>query len=117
MANLSRNQARMKKHHRIRGKISGTAKLPRLNVFKSLKNFEAQIIDDVNGKTLASSSTRSLKLSSGGNIKAAQVVAQDLSQKIKVLKLKQLIFDRSGYIYHGRVKAFAEALRAEGVKL
>jgi len=112
----SRNQARVKKHLRIRNKISGTADIPRLNVFKSLKNFEAQIIDDTTGRTLVQSSTLKLKIKNGGNIEAAKQVGADLVAKMKELKINKIVFDRSGYIYHGRVQAFADAIREGGVK-
>ncbi len=116
MAKLSRSKARVKKHLRVRSKISGTPEMPRLNVFKSLKNIEAQLIDDVSGKTLAVASSISLKLKYGGNIDAAKLVGKDLGAKIKAAGIKKVVFDRSGYIYHGRVQALADAVRAEGVK-
>lgn len=116
MANKTRNQARKAKHIRIRNKISGTATLPRLNVFKSLKNIEAQIIDDVNGKTLAQSSTLKLKIAKGGNKDAAKAVGADIADKAIALGIKAIVFDRSGYVYHGRVAALAEAVREKGVK-
>lgn len=116
MANQSRNEARKAKHLRIRSKISGTASKPRLNVFKSLKNFEAQLIDDVAGKTLVQSSTLKLKIAKGGNIDAAKAVGTTLGEKMSALGIKEVVFDRSGYIYHGRVKAFADAVREKGVK-
>lgn len=116
MANISRSKARVKKHLRTRGRISGTATKPRLNVFKSNKNIEAQLIDDVNGKTLAQVSSLTLKLENGGNIAAATKVGKEMGAKINALGIKELVFDRSGYIYHGRVKAIAEAVREEGVK-
>ena len=116
MAKLTRSQARKKRHWKVRSKISGTSEIPRLNVFKSLKNIEAQLIDDVKQKTLAHSSSISLKLKNGSNIEAASKVGEDIGEKIKALKIKQVVFDRSGYIYHGRVKALAEATRKKGVK-
>ena len=116
MAKISRTKARQKKHLRVRSKISGTATTPRLNVFKSLKNIEVQLIDDVKGITLASSSSRSMKIENGGNIAAATLVGKDMGAKIKALKIKSLVFDRGGYLYHGRVKALADAVREEGVK-
>ena len=116
MAKLSRNEIRVKKHKRIRYHISGTADKPRLTVFKSHKNFEAQLIDDVANKTIAFVSTLSLKIKSGGNIDAAAKVGDEMAAKIKSAKIKSITFDRSGYIFHGRVKAFAEAIRNKGVK-
>ncbi|MGY6171902.1 50S ribosomal protein L18 [Candidatus Mycoplasma pogonae] len=116
MAKLSRNQARIKKHYRILAKLSaGTAQRPRLAVYKSHTNFYAQLIDDTTGKTLTSVST--LKDTNfGGNIAAATALGTVMGQKLHDLKIDSVIFDRSGYIYHGRVKAFAEAVRKEGVK-
>lgn len=116
MANKSRNEARKAKHLRIRSKISGTASKPRINVFKSLKNFEAQLIDDVAGKTLAHSSTQKLKLANGGNVDAAKQLGSDFADKVLALGVKEVVFDRSGYVYHGRVQAFADAVREKGVK-
>lgn len=116
MAKLSRNQARVKKHRSIRAKIgNGTATKPRLSVYKSLTNFYAQLIDDITGKTLASVSSAKIKEYSG-NIAAAEKLGTEMGQKINALKVTHIVFDRSGYIYHGRVKAFAEAVRKEGVK-
>ncbi|MCK5945796.1 MAG: 50S ribosomal protein L18 [Mycoplasmataceae bacterium] len=116
MAKISRTKARQKKHLRVRSKISGTATTPRLNVFKSLKNIEVQLIDDTKGVTLASSSSRSMKIENGGNIEAAKLVGKDMGAKIVALKIKGLVFDRGGYLYHGRVQALADAVRGEGVK-
>ncbi|MGL5617980.1 MAG: 50S ribosomal protein L18 [Metamycoplasmataceae bacterium] len=115
MAHKSRNQARLKKHLKIRTKISGTPAIPRLSVYKSLQNFYAQLIDDTNGTTLASVSTLKDK-TYGGNVQAAQKAGKELGTKIKKLKIEKIVFDRSGYIYHGRVKAFADAVREEGIK-
>ena len=112
----NRNKARKAKHIKIRKKIIGTAKVPRVNVFKSLRNLEAQLVDDIARKTLAHSSSLSLKLPNGGNISSAKKVGVDFATKIKELKFKKIVFDRSGYIYHGRIKAFAETLREKGVK-
>lgn len=115
MAKLTRNEARIKKHKKIRTKIHGTSTKPRLCVFKSLQNFYAQLIDDDKGVTIASVSTVKNKEYSG-NIKAAKELGKIMAKKIKDTKVKTIVFDRSGYIYHGRVKAFAEAIRKEGVK-
>ncbi|MBN3534981.1 50S ribosomal protein L18 [Mycoplasma procyoni] len=116
MAQLSRNQARLKKHNRIKVKLAaGTAQKPRLSVFKSLTNFYAQLIDDSTGRTLASVSTLKNKEYSG-NIAAAEKLGSLMGKEINKLKIESIVFDRSGYIYHGRVKAFAEAVRKEGVK-
>ena len=115
MATKSRNQARIKKHLKIRTKISGTPVIPRISVHKSLQSFYAQLIDDTTGKTLASVSTIKDE-TYGGNIKAAQKVGKELGIKIKQLKIEKIVFDRSGYLYHGRIQAFADAIREEGIK-
>jgi large subunit ribosomal protein L18 len=112
----SRNKARLAKHLKIRTKISGTKDVPRLSVFKSYKHFEAQLINDKEGKTLASVSSRSMKMKYAGNKASATLVGAEMGKKIKNLKIKNIVFDRSGYIYHGRVAAFADAVRKEGVK-
>lgn len=115
MKTQSRNEARQKKHLKIRQKINGTAAIPRLSIYKSHKNFYAQLIDDTKGITLTSASTVNEKEYSG-NIKAAEKLGHEMGKKIKALKVNEIVFDRSGYIYHGKVKSFAEAVRAEGVK-
>lgn len=115
MAKLNRTQARKKKHLRIRSKISGTAAKPRLNIFKSHQNIEAQLIDDTKGITLAFASSKDAK-EYGGNIAAATKVGAAMGDAIKKLKIEEVVFDRGGYIYHGRVKALAEAVREKGVK-
>lgn len=112
---LSRNKARKIKHARIRKSISGTKSIPRVTVFKSLANLYTQAIDDVKGHTLASLNTKEFT-TYGGNINAAAELGTKFGKLLKTKKIKQIVFDRSGYIYHGRVKAFAEAIRKEGVK-
>ena len=112
----SKNISRVRRHARVRSKISGTAECPRLCVYRSNKNIEAQIIDDVKGVTLVAASSMSLKLENGSNIEAAQKVGADIAQKALAKKIKAVVFDRSGYIYHGRVKALAEAAREAGLK-
>ena len=111
-----KNVSRKRRHARVRSKISGTPECPRLCVYRSNKNIEAQIIDDVNGVTLVSSSSMSLKLENGSNIEAAAAVGKDIAEKALAKKLETIVFDRSGYIYHGRVKALAEAAREAGLK-
>ncbi|MGL4183949.1 MAG: 50S ribosomal protein L18 [Metamycoplasmataceae bacterium] len=115
MAKQSRNKVRINKHQKIRTKISGTAEKPRLCVFKSLQNFSAQLIDDQKRVTIISVSTEKDK-EYGGNIKASEKLGKIMGEKIKQAKIEKIVFDRSGYIYHGRVKAFAEAVRKEGIK-
>ena len=112
----SRNAMRKKRHERVREKISGTAECPRLNVFRSNTNIFAQIIDDVKGVTLASSSSVELKLKNGSNMEGASLVGKDIAEKAKKLKIKKVVFDRGGYLYHGRVQALAEAARENGLE-
>lgn len=111
----SKNVSRLRRHARVRTKISGTAEKPRLCLYRSNKNIEAQLIDDVKGVTLVASSSMTLKLENGSNIEAAKAVGKDIAEKALNLNLKVIVFDRSGYIYHGRVKALAEAAREAGL--
>ena len=111
-----KNVSRVRRHARVRAKISGTAEAPRLCVYRSNKNIEAQIIDDVKGATLVASSSMSLKLENGSNVDAAKLVGEDIAKKALAKKIKKVVFDRSGYIYHGRVKALAEAAREAGLE-
>ena len=111
------NAQRMKRHKRVRAKISGTPEMPRLNVFRSEANIYAQIIDDVNGVTLASASSLDKAIEGyGGNIAAAKIVGARLAEKAKAAGIESCAFDRSGYRYHGRVAALAEAAREAGLK-
>ena len=112
----SRNAMRKKRHERVREKISGTAECPRLNVFRSNTNIFVQLIDDVKGVTLASSSSVELKLKNGGNVEGARLVGKDIAEKAKKLKIKNVVFDRGGYLYHGRVEALAIAARENGLE-
>ncbi|MDX1358356.1 MAG: 50S ribosomal protein L18 [Clostridia bacterium] len=115
-----KNALRKKKHMRIRNKISGTPERPRLNVYKSSKNIYAQIIDDTKGITLVSASTKDKALSGtvtyGGNIEAAKEVGKLIAQRAVEKGIKTIVFDRGGYVYHGRVKELADAARAEGLE-
>lgn len=115
---ISRNEARMARHSRIRTKVSGTAECPRLCVFRSNKQISAQIIDDTKGITLvqASSLDKDLKIANGGNVEAAKLVGKSIAEKAKKAKIKTVVFDRSGYLYHGRVEALAEAARENGLE-
>ncbi len=120
MANkLSKNQIRQRRHLRVRRKVSGTPECPRLNVFRSLSNIYAQIIDDVNGKTLVSASTVEASVKGetgyGGNIAAAKAVGKRIAEKAADAGIKDVVFDRGGYPYHGRVKALADAAREAGL--
>ena len=115
---VARNDVRKARHERVRNKISGTKSVPRLNVFRSNSNIFAQIIDDENGTTLVSASSidKDLKIEKGGNIEAATKVGEALAKKAKSAKITEVVFDRGGYLYHGRVKALAEAARENGLK-
>ena len=113
-----RNDARIARHSRIRNKVSGTKAAPRLNVFRSNSNIFAQIIDDEAGVTLVSASSleKELKIANGGNVEAAAKVGELLAKKAKKAKISKVVFDRGGYLYHGRVKALAEAARENGLE-
>ncbi len=113
---VDRNQARKKRHFRIRSKVSGTESIPRLNVFRSNKAIYVQIIDDINQKTLASASSKELGLTNN-NIETSQKVGELIAKKAKDQKIEQVVFDRGGYAYHGKVKAIAEAAREAGLKI
>ncbi len=106
----SRNASRLKRHYRIRNKISGTPECPRVSVFISLKAVYVQIIDDVNGHTLVSAKSK------GKNIAACQEVGKLIADKAIKANIKKVVFDRSGYLYHGKVKALAEAAREAGLE-
>lgn len=112
----SKNVVRARKHARVRAKISGTKDCPRLVVFRSNKHIEAQIIDDVKGATLVHVSSVTLKLENGSNVEAAKKVGEELAKVAKTKKISKVVFDRGGYIYHGRVAALAEAAREGGLK-
>ena len=108
---------RIKRHNRVRGKISGTAERPRLCVFRSENNIYAQIIDDVAGNTLVSASTVEKGFEgNGGNIEAAKKVGQMVAERAKAKGIEEVVFDRGGYVYHGRVQALADAAREGGLK-
>ena len=112
----SNNALRIRRHQRVREKVSGNASTPRLNVFRSNAQIFAQIIDDEAGKTLASSSSIELKLKNGGNIEGAKLVGADIAKKAKSAGINAVVFDRGGYQYHGRVQALAEAAREAGLE-
>ena len=112
-----KNTARLKRHARVRKKISGTAARPRLNVFSSTKHIYAQLIDDVAGVTLASASSMEKGFEGfGGNKEAAKKVGMAIARKAQEKGISEIVFDRSGYIYHGRVKELAEGAREGGLK-
>ncbi len=113
---VSKNSVRVRKHARVRAKISGTAECPRLCVFRSNKNIEVQVIDDVKKVTLAASSSEQLKLANGNNVEGAKLVGADIAKKCLAKGIEKVVFDRGGYIYHGRVEALANAAREGGLK-
>ncbi|MDQ0340202.1 large subunit ribosomal protein L18 [Caldalkalibacillus uzonensis] len=117
---VDKNKARKKRHARVRRKLFGTAERPRLNVFRSTKHIYAQLIDDMEGKTLVSASTLDKELRDqieyGGKIEAAQQVGALLAKRAVEKGYKQVVFDRGGYLYHGRVKALADAAREGGLQ-
>ena len=111
------NKARLARHKRVRGKISGTADRPRLNVFRSTNNIYAQLIDDVKGVTLASASTLDKEIEGyGGNKDAARKVGELIAKRAADKGITDVVFDRGGYIFHGRVKELAEGAREGGLK-
>lgn len=116
----SKNDARLKRHYRMRRDVVGTAERPRLNVFRSLKHIYAQIIDDETGKTLVSASTNDKELreaiENGGNVEAAKKIGQEVAKKAIAQGIKKVVFDRGGYIYHGRVAAVAAGAREAGLE-
>lgn len=114
----TKNLGRKKRHGRIRNRLSGTQARPRLNVFRSNKNIYVQLIDDVNGKTLASASTidKELDLDGTGNVEAAKKVGELIAKRAQDKGYKSVVFDRGGYLFHGRVKALADAAREAGLE-
>jgi large subunit ribosomal protein L18 len=117
MAVLAKPEARARRHRRVRGKLHGTAERPRLVVFRSNRGIEAQLIDDVEGKTLAAASWLNLKKSSKGDkTKQAAEVGKLLAENANHANVETVVFDRGGYLYHGRVKALAEAAREGGLR-
>lgn len=114
---LDRNKSRLKRHKRVRTKISGTAQRPRLNVFRSAKHIYAQLIDDVTSTTLASASTVEKEFTTySGNKEAAKKVGANIAKRAKEKDIEAVVFDKGGYIYHGRVKELADAARENGLK-
>jgi len=116
---LSRNQRRIKRHSRSRNLVRGTAQRPRLSVFRSSRHMHAQLVDDDQSKTLVAASTLNLNgetVSYGGNIEASGKVGQLIAERALEKGIQTVVFDRGGYIYHGRVKALAEAARGAGLK-
>ena len=117
VSKVNKNAMRLKRHVRVRGKISGTPERPRLNVFRSNANIYAQIIDDVNGVTLVSANTLEKEFEgTTGNCEAAKKVGAVLAERAKAKGINVVVFDRGGYIFHGRVAALAEGARENGLK-
>lgn len=111
------NAARLKRHARVRAKVNGTAECPRLDVFRSNSNIYAQIIDDVKGVTLVSAASNEKDFgANGGNCEGARKVGQLIAERAKAKKITEVVFDRGGYLYHGRVKELAEGAREGGLK-
>ncbi|HEY1204039.1 MAG: 50S ribosomal protein L18 [Bryobacteraceae bacterium] len=115
---ISRDEIRSRIHHRIRHKVRGTQERPRLAVYRSLKHISVQIIDDTEGRTLvsASSTEKSAATKSGGNVAGAKQIGKVIAERAKEHGIKQVVFDRGGYLYHGRVKALADAAREAGLE-
>jgi large subunit ribosomal protein L18 len=117
MAVLTKPEARARRHRRVRGKVFGTAERPRLVVFRSNRGIEAQLVDDADGKTLAAASWLHLKKTFKGNkTEQAAEVGKLLAENAKKANVETVVFDRGGYLYHGRVKALAEAAREGGLR-
>ena len=112
-----KNKARLKRHRRVRSKISGTASCPRLNVFRSSKHIYAQLIDDINGVTLVAASSMDKDFEgNGGNKEAAKKVGQLVGKRAIDKGIEKVVFDRGGYLYHGRIKELADGARESGLK-
>ena len=111
-----RNAIRQRIHDRIRRKLAGTGERPRLNVYRSLSHIYAQVIDDQNGVTLASASTLALKVKTGGNVAAAKEIGKAIAERAVEKGIKKVVFDRGGFLYHGPIKALADAAREAGLE-
>ncbi len=110
------SQARKRVHLRVRKKVIGTLKRPRLAVYRSAKHIYAQAIDDGNGRTLAAASSREKDVSGGGNVKSATTIGKLVAERLREKGIESVVFDRGGFKYHGRVKALADAARKAGLK-
>ena len=121
MSQRTGKESRLARHARVRRKVRGTAERPRVAVFRSLRHITAQVIDDVQGRTLCSitTSAKAVKdaLGQTGNIKAAHEAGKMLGEKMKAAGITEAVFDRGGFLYHGRIKAFAEGTREAGIKI
>jgi len=119
LTRIGKNEKRGHVHERIRKRLQGTAGRPRLNVYRSLNHIYAQVIDDMSGRTLVSASTAEGKKENrrtGGNVAAAKSVGKTIAERAKAKGVSKVVFDRGGYIYHGRVKALADAAREAGLQ-
>jgi len=119
LTQTSKNATRRRVHERIRKKLLGTPERPRLNVYRSLNHIYVQVIDDLEGKTLVAASTAEGQKDSrkaGGNLASAKTVGKAIAERAQAKGIRQVVFDRGGYIYHGRVKALADAAREAGLK-
>jgi large subunit ribosomal protein L18 len=124
LTKIGKNEKRGYVHERIRKKLRGTTERPRLNVYRSLNHIYVQVIDDLNGKTLVSASTAEGKKSdraqnarrTGGNVASAKAVGKAIAERAKAKGVTKVVFDRGGYLYHGRVKALADAAREAGLQ-
>ena len=124
LTKISKNKKRGFSHDRIRKKLQGTSERPRLNVYRSLNHIYVQVIDDLSGKTLVSASTaegskaegKKQERPSGGNVASAKAVGKAIAERAKAKGVTKVVFDRGGYIYHGRVKALADAAREAGLR-
>jgi large subunit ribosomal protein L18 len=122
MALMNKNAARQKRHTRVRKRVFGTPERPRLNIYRSTNNIYAQVIDDLAGKTLVSASTLDTTLrgqkptkGQGGNVDAAKAVGKLIAERAKAAGISKVVFDRGGYLYHGRVQGLADAARENGL--
>jgi len=115
---ISKDKTRRRIHERMRQRLQGSAERPRLNIYRSLNHIYAQVIDDATGKTVASASTTGKKSGkkTGGNVASAKEIGKTIAQRAKEKGIKKVVFDRGGYLYHGRIKALADAAREAGLE-
>jgi large subunit ribosomal protein L18 len=116
MSTLTKREARLRRHRRVRGKVAGTAERPRLTVFRSNRGIFAQLVDDESGRTLASAGWTSLAEQDGSKTEQAAQVGRALAEVARKAGIERCVFDRGGYLYHGRVKALAEGVREGGLQ-
>ena len=116
MAKKTRHELRLARHARLRKRVTGTPEKPRLSVYRSLKHISAQIIDDTTGRTLVAASSLEKELSATGNIEGAKLVGKAIAERAKAAGVTRVAFDRAGFMYHGRIKALAEAAREAGLE-